>query len=475
MKKNLEGNGKILLVDDEPQILSMASTVLGSEGFENLLCLHDSRDVLPLLHEKKESIALTVLDLIMPHVSGRQLLSRITSQFPGMPVIVMTGAQDIETAIACMKAGAIDYLVKPVETDRLVSSVRNALEIHSLQSELISLKEYLLTDVLKHEDAFSSIITRSRKMRAIFQYLEAIAPTPHTVIITGETGVGKELIAKALHRLSGREGDYVAVNVAGLDDTMFSDTLFGHRKGAFTGAEQARSGLIAKAEKGTLFLDEIGDLRPSSQVKLLRLLQEGTYYALGSDSPAKSSARIVAASNRDIKALVNDGVFRKDLFYRLCSHRVHVPPLRERPEDVPALLDHFIEAAARLFSKGKPAPNPEIAELLSGYDFPGNVRELEAMAFDALALHKSGRLSADTFREITGRELSQVSPKVRSGTAVEESNQLQHTFGHFPTFAEIQHYLVEEAMRLSKGNQSKAASMLGVTRQALNKRIKKKE
>jgi DNA-binding NtrC family response regulator len=405
-----------------------------------------------------------VLDLLMPHVSGQELLARITVDFPGVPVIVMSAADDVETAIACMKAGAIDYLVKPVEADRLVSTIRKTFEFHNLRGELTSLKEYLLTDVLKHEDVFSNIITRSKKMRSIFQYLEAVAPTPHTVMITGETGVGKELVAQAVHRLSGRKGDFVVVNAAGLDDTMFSDTLFGHTKGAFTGAEQSRRGLIARAENGTLFLDEIGDLSPYSQVKLLRLLQEGAYYSLGSDSPLKSSARIVAATNKDQEALVNGEKLRKDLYYRLCSHRVHIPALRERPEDIPALLDHFVEVAARSTNKAKPVLHPGLANFLSKYDFPGNVRELEAMVYDAVARHKSGMLSMGGFNEVT----------TQKGPAVDESVTLRNIFGHFPTFDEAEDYLINEAMRLTGGNQSAAASFLGITRQALNRRLKKK-
>ncbi len=474
MMAGMENGGKILIVDDEPQIVSSSIAILASEGFHNILSVHDGREVIPLLAELMDSVALVVLDLFMPHISGQELLSRITADFPQVPVIVMTGANDVDTAIACIKAGAIDYLVKPVKADRLVSSVRKTLRIYTLQSELTSVKEYLLRDVLKNEDAFSHIITRSRRMRAIFQYLEAVAATPHPVMITGETGVGKELIAQAVHRLGGRSGHFVAVNVAGLDDTMFSDALFGHRKGAFTGAEQARGGLIACAENGTLFLDEICELSPSSQVKLLRLLQECTYYALGSDTPVKSDARIVVSTNKDAEALANDGIFRKDLFYRLCSHRVHVPPLRERPEDIPALLDHFVEAASGAFKKEKPAIHHGLAGALSRYDFPGNVRELEAMVFDAIARHNSGILSINGFKKIPMDVQNGGSPQGPTAFPGGESNTLQNIFGHFPTIAETRNYIIEEAMKLSGGSQTRAASVLGITRQALNKIIKKK-
>lgn len=465
MEAGLKG-GRILLVDDEPQNLSAASAVLASAGFEEPVSVSDSREVLPLLCEQRDNIAVVVLDLLMPHVSGQELLSRITVDFPGLPAIIMTAANDVETAIACMKAGAVDYLIKPVEADRLVSAIGKMIEIRTLKRELTSLKEYLLTDVLKHEETFSGIITRSKKMRSVFQYLESVAATPYAVMITGETGVGKELIAQAVHSSSGRRGEFVVINVAGLDDTMFSDTLFGHTKGAFTGAEQARQGLIARAENGTLFLDEIGDLTLSSQVKLLRLLCEGTYYPLGSDTQRKSSARIVTATNKDCEVLVTEGKLRKDLFYRLCSHRIHIPPLRERTEDIPVLLDHFIRTAADALNKEMPALHPGLAEFLSSCEFKGNVRELEAMAYDAVARHKAGPLTMGGFKDLSVPKAFPVKDN--------EACLIQNIFGHFPTFSEAEHYLVQEALRLSGGNQSIAASFLGITRQALNKRLQKK-
>jgi two-component system response regulator HydG len=472
--------GKILLVDDEPQILSTSIAILASAGFDGLVPVEDSRNVIPMLSEPGEPVSVVVLDLLMPHISGLQILQKLTADFPQIPVIVMTGANDVESAISCMKAGAVDYLIKPVEATRLVSAIKKTLEIYILRSELASLKEHLLGDVIMHEDAFSPIITCSGKMKKIFQYLEAIAPTTHAVMITGETGTGKELVAHSVHRLSKKRGDLIAVNVAGLDDAMFSDTLFGHRKGAFTGAEQARRGLISQAENGTLFLDEIGDLSPSSQVKLLRLLQDNVYYPLGSDTPVKSGARIVTATNKDCNSLVEKGILRKDLFYRLCSHQVHIPPLRERPEDIPLLLDHFIDISSRSFDKEKPVPHPMLAEFLSTYDFPGNVRELEMTVYDAVAQHKSGLLTMEMFKKQgkSGDGLS-VRRAAEGGDLPpefdgNEPGAIRNIFGHFPTISEATNYLVQEATRLSKGNQAMAASLLGVTRQALNKRLKKK-
>jgi len=311
-------------------------------------------------------------------------------------------------------------------------------------------------------------------MRSIFQYVEAIARTSLPVLITGETGVGKELIARALHRLSGRSGEFVAVNVAGVDDTLFSDTLFGHRRGAFTGADRDRKGLIEQAQNGTLFLDEIGDLRPESQVKLLRLLAEGKYYPLGADMPKLSDARIVVATHRDLRALQQTGSFRKDLFYRLQAHHVHIPPLRERPEDIPILAAHFLEAAARTLGKKPPTAPKELFPLLQSYPFPGNVRELEAMVFDAVSRHKGGTLSLETFKDRTGRKEKSARDegRCRESDSKIENGQHAPTFpANLPTLKQAERALIREALRRAQGNQTLAASLLGISRRALNNRL----
>ena len=243
-------------------------------------------------------------------------------------------------------------------------------------------------------------------MQAICRYVEAVAPSRQPVLVTGETGAGKELIARAIHDLSGCAGRFVAVNVAGLDDTMFSDTLFGHTRGAYTGADNKRDGLLARASGGTLFLDEIGDLKESTQVKLLRLLEEKLYYPLGSDAPLTTDARIVCATHHSLPKLLTAGEFRTDLFFRLQAHHVHIPPLRERMEDLASLLDHCLEEAAQSFGKKKPTPPPEIVTLLSVYHFPGNVRELRSMVFDAVAQHQSGVLSLESFRRALRDQLA---------------------------------------------------------------------
>ncbi|NTV53993.1 MAG: sigma-54-dependent Fis family transcriptional regulator, partial [Syntrophaceae bacterium] len=265
----------VLLVDDEEQILFSSTALLRRAAIRDVKTVSDSREVTALL--AGEEVGVVVLDLFMPHVSGKELLAVLSREYPHIPVIVMTAADTLETAVDCMRMGAFDYLVKPVENARFVSSVTKALEIFTLKKQMERLEQHLFTGKVEQPAVFASIITASKRMEALFQYCEVIAPSRQPVLITGETGTGKELFARAIHQLSGAAGRFVPVNVAGLDDTIFTDTLFGHRKGAFTGAEETRRGLIESAADGTLFLDEIGDLSSSSQVKLLRLLQEQEY------------------------------------------------------------------------------------------------------------------------------------------------------------------------------------------------------
>lgn len=469
MKQEHDSQKTVLLVDDEPNITRVSRLALLSAGIREVATINDSTQVLPFL--ASQPVAVIVLDLHMPDVSGLELLSAIIRDYPQAPVILMTANDTIDTVVECMKMGAFDYLVKPVDNDRLANSVRKALDMCDLSTELQSLKERLLSDNIDHPAAFASLISDNKKMRSVFQYVEVVSGTRQPILVTGETGTGKELFARAIHDLSGCKGEFVALNVAGLDDNMFSDTLFGHKKGAFTGADQVREGMIARAAKGTLFLDEIGDLSESSQIKLLRLLQEREYYPVGSDIILKSDARLVLATNRDLQKSIAAGKFRNDLYYRLCAHQVHIPPLRERLDDIPLLLDHFLGKAAAALNKKKPSPSPELSALLSIYSFPGNVRELEAMVFDAVARHTSGTLPMETFRTVIGDERSAEDEGAINRPQGEDS--LSAIFGYFPKLDEVEDYMIKEAMKLAKGNQGVAATLLGIGRQTLHKRLKK--
>jgi DNA-binding NtrC family response regulator len=457
----------VMMVDDEAQAITSFEMTLRSANMNNFIHCHDSRDVMPLLSSRE--IEVMLLDLRMPHISGEELLPMITADYPEIPVVVVTGSNDVDTAVKCMQHGAFDYILKPVEKSRLIGGVKRAIELRELQRENQLLKAHVLSDRLERPEAFSEIITVSTSMRSIFQYIEAIASSPRPVLITGETGVGKELVAKAVHALSNRASGFVPVNVAGLDDHVFADTLFGHKKGAFTDAREARSGLIERAAGGTLFLDEIGDLSTASQVKLLRLLQEGEFFPLGSDVAKRSDARIVVATNQDLDKLQSSGQFRKDLYYRLGDHQIHIPPLRGRREDLAVLVEHFLEKASKVLGKKKPTPPVELVTLLSTYHFPGNIRELESMIFDAVSSHTSGKLSMDSFKAHLSKTASADAPDSppENGALISFSHQL-------PTLKQIEQLLVAEALKRANGNQSIAALSLGISRQALNKRLRKK-
>jgi DNA-binding NtrC family response regulator len=456
----------ILLVDDEPAWLRAMSLALErSAGLKHIVTCSDPRNVLEIL--EGDDIGIVLLDLTMPHLSGEELLPRIAAEHPEIAVIVVSGLNQVETAVRCMKLGAFDYHVKTEEEDRLIAGVLRAMRMQELQRENVEVASRLLSGELRHPEAFAGIITRDATMRTLFAYVEAVARSPQPLLVTGESGVGKELVARAAHALSGCPGKLVAVNVAGLDDAVFADTLFGHVRGAFTGADQPRRGMVEEAADGTLFLDEIGDLSVPSQVKLLRFLQEGEYFPIGSDRPKRVKARVIAATHQDLAAKERAGTFRRDLYYRLRTHRVRVPPLRERKDDLPLLLDHFLDEAARSLGKKKPTAPRQLAPLLATYDFPGNVRELRAMVFDAVSLHKDRVLSMDAFVEAIGRK-AEAAP---AGDLAADANPFSGA-DRLPTFDEALELLVREAMARAGGNQTLAARLIGISQPALSKRLK---
>ena len=453
----------VLLVDDEVAWLrSLKLTLQRAAGVTNVLLCEDGREALDLV--ARHGVGLVLLDLTMPHLSGEEILARLAAEHPHVAVIVISGLNQVDTAVRCVKGGAFDYFVKTAEEDRIVAGVVRAIRMLELQGESRNVAAHLLSGKLQHPEAFAGIVTRSRAMQTIFAYVEAVARSTQPLLITGESGTGKELVAVAAHALSGRSGSLVTVNVAGLDDAMFADSLFGHVRGAFTGADQPRPGMIEQAAGGTLFLDEIGDLSIASQVKLLRLSQEGEYFPLGGDRPKRLQARLVVATHQDLAARQAEGSFRRDLYHRLHTHHVRLPPLRERTADIPLLLEHFLDEAARELGKRKPTAPPQLAQLLATYAFPGNVRELRAMVFDAVSRHASGVLSTASFRLAIERagEGPRAPPPPNPFTALDP----------LPTFREAYDLLLQEAMSRSDGNQTVAARLLGVTQSALSKRLK---
>ncbi len=461
----------ILIVDDEPSWLRAMDLALERTlGTVNLTC-SDSRETMGVL--VRQPVDLLLLDVTMPYILGPDLLEQITSIYPQLPVIMTTGLVQVDLAVECMKRGAFDYFVKTTEVDRILNGVRRALEMTDLRQENRRLREHFLQEELERPEAFTGLITPNPKIHAICQYIEAIAESPEPVLILGESGVGKELVARAIHQAGHPDAPWVAVNIAGLDDNVFSDTLFGHLKGAYTGADQARPGVIEEAAGGTLFMDEIGDLSPASQVKLLRLLQEGDYYPLGSDSPRQHRTRFVFATNRDLAAMQQNGDFRQDLYYRLNSYRIALPPLRERQEDIPLLLGRFLDEAATAQKKERPSVSPQLIPLLQRYPFPGNIRELRAMVFEAVSLHRSGVLGVASFQSTMGSLFDCASTPVATNLSAEADVPLTVCYPErLPTLKESADLLVDEAMRRANQSQTQAARLLGISRPALSKRLK---
>jgi len=460
-------NCHILLVDDEESELDAYSLLLTSMGIKNVVTLSNGRKVSEVLTGMQSPVVF--LDLNMPQMTGQEVLRELKISHPQVPVIIITANSEIETAVECLRLGAHDYLVKPIDLKMFSSALRNALEISLLRNEVMSLKGISFTTGGPRHRAFARIITRSPGMLSIFQYIESIAASGMPVLILGETGSGKEMVAKAVHDISGLRGSYVVVDVSGLDDTLFSDTLFGHAKGAYTGADSVRSGLIEKAAGGTIFLDEIGDLSEMSQVKLLRLLQENIYYPLGSDQPKQCRARIITAANKDLTMLAGrDGEFRMDLYYRLSTHLIRLPPLRERREDIPELVAFLAAEAAAAMHKPPPAISDRAINLLLHHPFWGNIRELKTYIVDAVARCDSGRIEEEL---ISDRLIGQVATAHETASG---ASSLTSLFGRFPSLEELMEYAVNEALAHSDNNQSQAARLLGLSRQALNKRLRKR-
>ena len=457
----------ILLVDDEPAWLkSLSLTLKSCAGLTNIVTCQESREVMGILDSG--GIGLVLLDLTMPHLSGEELLKQIGERHPEITTIVVSGLNQLETAVRCMKLGAFDYFIKTDEEDRIVGGVMRAVRMLEMQRDNRELSTRLVSGELRHPEEFSAIVTGDRGMLAVFSYIEAVAKSPQPLLIAGESGVGKELLAQAAHRLSGCRGKLVTVNVAGLDDTVFADTLFGHLRGAYTGADTVRRGMVEEAADGTLFLDEIGDLSIASQVKLLRLLQEGEYFPLGSDQPKRLKARIIVATHQDLAVKEAAGTFRRDLFFRLRTHQVQIPPLRERTGDIGLLLDYFLSEAARALGKKKPSPPRELAPFLATYGFPGNVRELRAMVYDAVSVHRDRMLSMETFVKAVERVRPDAGPAVQHAP---RRNPFSG-FPELPTFTEAAGFLVMEALDRAGGNQTLAARLLGISQPALSKRLK---
>lgn len=463
------GTVTLLIIEDEEAVRCGIEAYFSDSGYSTITADNGLIGV-ELFRLHQPDIVFT--DLRMPVMGGLDVIREIKRISPDTPVFVISGTGILQDAVTAIKLGAWDYVEKPVHDFAMLENMlQKALENSHLRRQIAGLTEKLLSASLRKPEFFKPIITRSPALHSIFQYIEVIAPTGQHVLITGESGVGKELFANALHKASGCKGKLVALNVAGLDDQMFSDTLFGHARGAFTGADRVREGLIAQAAGGTLFLDEIGDLKEASQIKLLRLLQEGEYFPIGSDYPRRSDARILLATHRDLKEMVAKEAFRHDLYYRLFAHQIAIPPLRERVDDIPLLLEHYLHEASHMLGKTKPTPPPELCGYLQAYSFPGNVRELKAMVYDAVTRHSGGVLSMTGFLQTMGMSKSAIQKCIDAEARIVLRTGEDE---RIPTLEEAEELLIRQAMRLAENRQGVAARYLGINRSALNKKLLKR-
>ncbi len=465
----------ILLVDDEVGILTGHQAVLRRAGFRNVVCENDPRRALAWLKRQEPDVA--VFDLLMPEMSGQLLLEEARARYPDLPVMITTGMDDARTAMDCIRAGAFDYLVKPFQMDVFLLRLRQAVETHRLRLEGRLLARALGRPAAAKPVVFDPLIAASSAMQAVLRHVELVAPSSRPVLILGDTGVGKELVAKALHAASGLPGRFVAVNPAGVDDALLADTLFGHCRGAFTGADADRPGLVEEAAGGTLFFDEIGDLSPVSQLKLLRLIQENDYLPLGSPKPRPASARFVFATHCDLPALCQRERFRSDLYYRISFHEIHIPPLRERVGDIPPLANHFIAEAAAEFGYDHLRVSPEVMPFLLLQPLPGNARELRSMIWDAVGRNLGRELTPASFRPRSGMTPAAASgPARRAGLPVSQAAEsgeadAMHFPGHLPTLAQVEFAALAEALRRTGGRQAAAAKLLGISQSAVSRRL----
>ncbi|MBI4609261.1 MAG: sigma-54-dependent Fis family transcriptional regulator [Candidatus Rokubacteria bacterium] len=441
---------RVLVVDDEPAQLELVAGFLRKHGFE-VLEAGDGRSALEQFRKAPFDLILT--DQKMPGLSGLALLEAARGITPEVAVIVLTAYGTIETAVAAIKAGATDYLTKPLNLDELLHRINQVSERQRLVTENRELRE-----ALTERHRVEGIVGESGRMQEVLSLVRRVAPTDTTVLIRGESGTGKELIAKAIHYASPRAaGPLVRVNCAALPESLLEAELFGHEKGAFTGAVASRKGRFEVADGGSLFLDEIGDLPSHLQVKLLRVLQEREFERLGSSRPIPVNVRLLAATHRDLEAFIRDGRFRDDLYYRVNVVTLTVPPLRERREDIPPLIDHFLEKVSRRDGKAITGLTRAAREALLRYDYPGNVRELENLVERAVVL------SRDDVIGIEDLPLSVMEPEAATPNAA----------GLTAAVEGLERRMIREALARAGDVQTRAAEILGISERVLRYKLKK--
>ncbi len=443
-------NAKILIVEDDPDLRDLLQDDLEDAGY-NVSVAIDGRAALAHLERNQELVDLMITDVRMPGVGGDQILAAMREKRPESPVIVITAFGSVEQAVEMVKAGAFQYLTKPFDSEELLKTVETALAESAPQREQARLRREIPSTPAR-------IVGASRPMQELFKLISRAARSNSTVLVTGESGTGKELVARSIHEMSERAGGFVPVNCAAIPAELIESELFGHTGQAFTGARQSRAGLFESADGGTIFLDEIGELPLAMQPKLLRVLQEGTVRRVGADKEKAVDVRIIAATNRDLEKEVAEGRFREDLFWRLNVIHLHITPLRERPFDIPLLVEHFLgKLAARTDGKTM-SPTPETLAILTAYSWPGNARELENAVERAVALAEGFTIKPEDLPE-----------RVRTGG--QTTGIMARAKESRMTLRELEREYIIETLRLTRGNKSRAAEILGFDRRTLHRKL----
>jgi two-component system NtrC family response regulator len=451
----------ILIVDDEPNYLIVISELLKEEGFETITA-ENGQKALEII--RGTDLDLIITDMKMPGMDGFVLLKETKAFNEHLPVIMITAFGEVEKAVQAMRSGAFTYLTKPFNNDELVASIRKAIEHYALAKENCRLR-----DEMQARFHFSNIIGKNKTMQQIYTLIGKVAPTPATVLVSGESGTGKELVAKALHFNSPREkGPFISLNCAAMPESLLESELFGHEKGAFTGAVSMRKGKFEAADNGTIFLDEIGDMPLLLQAKMLRVLQEKSFERVGGNKTIYSDVRIIAATNRDLKEEVDENRFREDLYYRLNVVHIHLPPLRERVDDIPMLTSHFVKKYAKQFGQPNLTMVPEALRFLSSLPWEGNVRELENTIERAVILCNGGIIRVEDLQPGMPGENK---PPMQLDFDLDQFIPGNASLPDILNF--IEEKMVKRALEQSEFIQTKAARQLGITKSLLQYKMRK--
>ena len=453
-----KGKPPILVVDDEDGLLLSMKTTLISAGMPEPALVSDSRLVMDLIREHQFRVVL--LDLNMPHVHGMDLLRQIKEEFPAIECIIITAVDKVSSATEAMKIGAYDYIVKPIKGDRLIIVIDRAIEKFNLRQGLTLFEEKQTFSNLENPEAFQPMIAEDEAMARVFRQAEIVAPTDYNVVIAGESGTGKEMLANIIHSLSRRsKRPFLAVNMASFSRTLFEDEFFGHNKGAFTDAVSEREGFFEKANRGTLFLDEITELELSLQAKLLRVIEEKEFYRLGSTETKNIDVRLIAATNRNINEEIKKERFRADLFYRLNTYSIRIPPLKERKKDIMPLVRHFLNKHAERIDKRISTIDSVLRDFFMMYAFPGNIRELNNIIAAAVLLESGKVLTMDSARSF----LPQLEPS--EPPPAEEAELL--------SLADLEKRHITRVLKATDGNRKEAAHILGINTTTVYRKIEK--